>query len=84
MQIIFSFPRFYLNFNLFGREFSADVGWFESDIQEDWAFGPELTLLAKLTGGKPGKGWVSYWNSLGFLAFQHKLAVSVGTVRYDA
>lgn len=87
LRVILSFPRLYLALYLFGREFNLDVGWFEADIQEDWAFGPELVLLRKLTckgyGGGGKDGFVSYCSSLGFSAFQHHLSLELGMVKYN-
>lgn len=78
LEVIFSFPRLYLTLYLFGREFGLCVGWFAADIQEVWRFGPELTLLEKLSG----PDITAYSSSIGFYAFAHKLAVAVDTAKY--
>lgn len=85
LEVIFSFPRFYLTLYLFGREFTLDVGYFETAEQEDWEFGPELVLLGKLTGkgGPSGKGgFVSYWSRATIRMFTGALGMSVGVVKY--
>lgn len=81
-EVIFSFPRFYLTLYLFGREFHLDLGWFRSDNNTDWKFGPELILLEKMTSGGGG-GFVAYWSQLKFTASSSELLISLGAVKYD-
>lgn len=78
LEVVFSFPRLYLTLYLFGREFGLSVGWFRADTHRDWKFGPELTLLEKLSG----LPLTAYSSSIGFYAFEHKLLLELDTAKY--